>query len=45
MHNDRLAYFELTHSIFEGKFDYFLTSDIMEKLSQPYVTIKEDVAQ
>ena len=47
MHNDRLTYFELTHSVFEGKFDFYLTSDIMKHSSsqQPYVTIKKDVAQ
>ena len=47
MHNDRLTYLKLTHSVFEGKFAYYLTSDIMKHGSspQPYATIKEDVAQ
>ena len=28
MHNDRLTYAELTHNVFGGNFDYYLTPDI-----------------
>ena len=30
MHNDHLTYAELTHSVFGGKFDCYLTPDIMK---------------
>ena len=44
MHNDRLTYAELTHSMFGGKFDYYLTPDIMKCNSsgQPQVIKKVD---
>ena len=30
MHYDRLTYAELKHIVFGGKFDYYLTPDIMK---------------